>query len=340
MAADPLIWILSRGRKGDLDQMLALAGATGWPHEVKRLRFRGPEIPVLSRLLLRNAAEVLTPPWPDLVLCAEALPSVIARKIRQQSQGRSRIACLGRPAGMAADFDLLITTAQYRVPAAPHVVELSMPLTGAAEPATGGSSGGPIALLVGGPAFPDLLDAGTARRLIADATALAQQRGRMLRVITSPRTPREVNQALRETVRAPHALHVFGEGGNRYRAALAEASEIIVTSDSVSMTADALAAGKPAAIYPLPQARDLKWRLGEWLYRHAVETPSALLMPVRRLFELGLIEVAADRQRLFSRLVAEGRAAWFGEAPATPHPGTAREDMDRAVHALRALMKR
>ena len=31
MAAEPTIWILSRGRKGDLDQMLALAKATGWP---------------------------------------------------------------------------------------------------------------------------------------------------------------------------------------------------------------------------------------------------------------------------------------------------------------------
>jgi hypothetical protein len=39
MDAEPKIWILSRGRKGDLDQMLALARATGWPHEVKSLRF-------------------------------------------------------------------------------------------------------------------------------------------------------------------------------------------------------------------------------------------------------------------------------------------------------------
>jgi len=80
MAGEPSIWILSRGRKGDLDQMLALAKATSWPFEVKTLRFAGPEIPVLSTLLLKDK---LSPPWPDLVLCAEASPSVIARQIKR-----------------------------------------------------------------------------------------------------------------------------------------------------------------------------------------------------------------------------------------------------------------
>ena len=70
MAAEPLIWILSRGRKGDLDQMTNLAEATGWPFEVKRLQFRGPEIPVLSSLLLTNGESVFSGNWPDLVFCA------------------------------------------------------------------------------------------------------------------------------------------------------------------------------------------------------------------------------------------------------------------------------
>jgi len=90
MAADPLVWILWRRRKGDLDQMLELARATGWPFEVKRLTFRGPEIPVLSSLLLKRADRALDPPWPDLVFCAEASPSVIARDIKRQSGGRSQ----------------------------------------------------------------------------------------------------------------------------------------------------------------------------------------------------------------------------------------------------------
>lgn len=335
----PHIWILSRGRKGDLDQMLALAKAVGWPHEVKQLRFRGPEIPVLSRLLLRNSAGVLAPPWPDLVLCAEASPSIVAKHIKLMSGGKTRAVCIGRPAGSTEGFDLVITTAQYRIPPAPNVVELSMPLTAEAEPAfTVPQPEGPVAVIVGGPAFPDRLDFTSATELAAEALAYAGRSNRLLAVHTSPRTPRSVVAALSRDIMPPHRLHVFGEGPNRYREVLAEASEIMVTSDSVSMVSDALSAGKPVSVYRLPQHDSLKLRLGEWLYRNAVEAPKPGLAPVRWLFGKGLIEAAADRRRLFARLVAEKRLTWFGAPLVPPQPQAASQDVARAVESLRALM--
>ena len=337
MAAEPRLWILSRGRKGDLDQMLALVNALGWPHEVKTLRFAGPEIPVLSTLLLRQK---LSPPWPDLVLCAEASPSVIAREVKRRSNGQTRIMCLGRPAGSAGNFDLVITTAQYRIPAAPNVVELSMPLAARREAKTSASPDGPIALLVGGPAFPDRLGATEAQNLVADAIAYAAQKGKRLHVQTSPRTPAPAIAALENAIATPHRLDVFGRGENRYQQLLGSASEIIVTSDSVSMVADALASGKPTAIYPLPQSHDAKWQLGEWLYRNAVEAPKPLFAPVKGLFDIGLIEAAADRRRLFTRLVREQRLSWFGEPLVPPQPEAAGRDLARAVQSIRALMGR
>jgi mitochondrial fission protein ELM1 len=333
MAAEPLIWILSRGRKGDLDQMLALAKATGWPCDVKTLRFAGPEIPVLSKLLL---TEKISPPWPDIVLCAEASPSVIAREIRRLSP-ETRIVCLGRPAGAPENFDLVITTAQYRLPPAANVVELSMPLAAAAE-APLGRPGGPVALVVGGPAFPDLLDAAAAETLAADALALAARKGTTLDVLTSPRTPPEAIAVLERRITGPHRLGIFGRGANRYREALAGASDIIVTSDSVSMVADALASGRPVSVYPLPQALNFKWKLGSWLYRHAVEARQPLMRPVRWLFDTGVIEVAPDRRKLFARLAAEKRLGWFGEDPPSPQPGAAQRDLATAVESLRRLM--
>lgn len=333
MAADPRIWILSRGRKGDLDQMLALARATGWPYDIKTLRFAGPEIPVLSKLLLK---EKISPPWPDLVLVAEASPSVIAREIKRLSPA-TRIVCLGRPAGAPRNFDLVLTTAQYRIPPAANVVELSMPLAEETE-AGASTSSGPIALAVGGPAFPDLLDARAAERLASDVLALAAKSGATLDVVTSPRTPPEAVAVLERRITAPHRLSIFGRGDNRYREALAGASAIIVTSDSVSMVADALATGKPVSVYPLPQALNAKWRLGSWLYRHAIEAPQPLMAPVRGLFDAGVIEVAPDRRKLFARLVAEGRLGWFGEAVPPPQPGAAQRDLEIAVKALRNLM--
>lgn len=334
MATEPTIWILSRGRKGDLDQMLALAKATGWPHEVKTLRFAGPEIPVLSKLLLKEA---LSPPWPELVLVAEASPSVIAREIKRASGNRTRIVCLGRPAGSPSSFDLVLTTAQYRIPAAHNVVELSMPLAEVAD-AAGIMAGGPIALAVGGPAFPDLLDAAAAEQLANDALALAARRNAMLDVVTSPRTPPEAVAVLERRITPPHRLSIFGRGENRYRDALSGASEIIVTSDSVSMVADALSSARPVSIYPLPQALNAKWKLGSWLYRNAIEVQHPLMQPVRWLFDVGVIEVAPDRRKLFARLVDERRLAWFGQAAPAPQPGAAQRDLAMAVDSLRRLM--
>jgi len=333
MAADPRVWILSGGRQGDLDQMQALVAAAGWPYELKALRFRGLRHPLTARL-----ETPLGPPWPDLAICAEALTSMAARRIKKSSSGATRIVCLGRPAGAASDFDLVITTAQYRIQTATNVLELATPITSAGATPTPVPAAGPVVLLVGGPAFPDRMDAAIAGRMAADAMAYAAQKNRKLHALTSPRTPPEIVNTLQQIIVSPHRLDVFGTGENRYRKALAEAAEIIVTSDSVSMLADALAAARPVSVYPLPQAAGLKWRAGNWLYRHAVETPRIILRPVTSLFERAFIEPPADRQRLLERLVAERRLTWFGGSPVPPDPDAARRDLDLAVSRLRKLV--
>jgi mitochondrial fission protein ELM1 len=313
------IWILTGGRKGDLDQMLVLARATGWPFEVKQ------------------AARKLSPPWPDLVFCAEAAASRVALAVKRKSSGRTKAICIGRPAGAARHFDLVITTAQYRIPRAPNVVEISMPLAEMAEVPAASTAEGPVALLVGGPAFPDRFDAATATRIASDAMAYASSRRKTLSVLTSPRTPRIAAEALRAAITPPHQISIFGEGENRYRAVLAEASEIVVTSDSVSMLSDALATGKPVSVYPLPQELNLKWQAGEWLHRQSQST-SLLSAPIRWLFDAGIVEAAADRRQLHARLMEEKRIVAFGEEPLPPPPGAQHRDLATALQSLRALM--
>jgi hypothetical protein len=211
-------------------------------------------------------------------------------------------------------------------------------LSAAAEMPDTPTGEGPVALIVGGPAFPDRLDAAIAAKLAAEAIAYAERQSAILSVQTSPRTPAEAISVLERTITPPHRLGIFGKDENRYRAVIAEASEIVVTSDSVSMVSDALASGKPVSVYPLPQSQNLKWQAGEWLYRNAVEQPSALLAPVKWLFDIGLIEAAADRRRLLARLVAEKRLVWFGSNPVPPQPHAMRHDLKRAVESLRALV--
>ena len=201
-----------------------------------------------------------------------------------------------------------------------------MPLTAAAG-ACPHTPGGPVALLVGGPAFPDRLDGAAAAKLATDALAYAVSRNATLNA--EPARARRRRHRRASTRHHPAASpRDIRRGENRYKATLAEASEIIVTSDSVSMVSDALASGRPVSVYPVPQSRNLKWQAGEWLYINAVEQPLRLLAPVKWLFDIGLIEAAADRRRLFARLVAEKRLVWFGDDPVPPQPHAMRRDLE------------
>ena len=107
--------------------MQDLVRALDQPFIVKKLQFRKPHYAPLARL--DAASDPMQAPWPAMIICAEALTSVIARRLKQQSDGAIRIVSLARPSGDVRNFDLVLTTAQYRLPNLPHVVELMLPLT-------------------------------------------------------------------------------------------------------------------------------------------------------------------------------------------------------------------
>ncbi len=349
------IWILTHRRIGDRRQMERLASLLGRPCVVKMLVFRPPNVPFLANLLLDRArSDSLEPPWPDLALCAEARPSVVARTIGRRSRGKTKLICLGRPAGTPDGFDLVLTTAQYRLPKRPNVMELPLPLVDGASPQeTAGSSGHradepqlvhPVtAVLVGGTTPPDILDNKAAAALAQALRAHAQKSGGTLLVVTGPRTGGAAGRVLAETIPAPHIVWEWrADAGeeNPYRRFLALADEIIVTSDSVSMVADAVMARKPVSVYRLPRKLGFKHRLSEWLFARAWAGPRCplWLRPVKWLFDVGLIEARADRTLLFDRLAREGRIAWFGEATNAPKSGPDVEDMGPIVARITALM--
>ena len=289
---------------------------------MKRLHFRGPEIPVLSSLLLKRSQSASLPPWPDLVLCAEASPSVIARDIKRQVRRPHAHRLRGPARRLRQRFRPRHHHRTISHPASPNVVELSMPLAAAAEdPAAARPRAGPCALLVGGPAFPDRLDAAAAAKLATDAIAYAARRNSHPQRADQPAHARQ-RPSPRWNVSSPRPIASrLRQGENRYKATLAEASEIVVTSDSVSMVSDALASGKPvsdlsASAIAEPEMAGRRVALPQCRGR-ALAPPFA---PARWLFDIGLIEAAADRRRLFTRLVAEKRLGWFGDEPVPPQP--------------------
>ena len=99
----PLVWVLLGQKAGDNNQVLALAEQLPWPFQCKNFDYRPFEI-VTNRLLGvtlagvdRKRSSELSAPWPDLVITAGRRNEPVARWIKRQSGGKTRLVHMGRP---------------------------------------------------------------------------------------------------------------------------------------------------------------------------------------------------------------------------------------------------
>ena len=132
--AAPAVWVLLGDKVGGNGQLTSLADALGWPYEVKHLRYntlnRCPNVFLGASVLSVDPrrSSPLTPPWPDLVLAASRRSAPVARWIRKQSGGRTRLVHLIHTQAPLHLFDLIVTTPQYRLPDRPNILHNTAPL--------------------------------------------------------------------------------------------------------------------------------------------------------------------------------------------------------------------
>jgi uncharacterized protein len=319
-----LVWALLGAKHGDNTQVRALAHAvtdmTGARLVEKTLAFHPAELlihalPASVAGLRRSARRALTPPWPDLVVTAGRRNEPVAHWIRRHSRGAARLVHLGRPWSHPARFDLVVTTPQYELTPAPGVIECRLPPTGSRD-AIPPADPGPwhqifaalpaprTGVLVGGRSGYLLFTARDAERLAGRLNALGRAAGGSLLVTTSPRTPSAFGQILRERLEVPHHFHAWStEGGNPYGAILAVAERFVVTSDSVSMIAEALATGKPVYVHDIEPRRRGWWlHAGEFRWRALSHRFVQRFAPRR---------FRRNVRRLVSALIEGGHARWF-----------------------------
>ncbi len=137
----PEIWALLGSKGGDNSQVLHLASQLPGRVVPKQLAFNG--LHAAPNALLGASLKSLTPEsrtqfagtWPALVIAAGKRSVPVARWIKQQSQGRTRLVQIGRPRAPLAAFDLVITTPQYGLPNEANVLELPLPLVAQRHPA-------------------------------------------------------------------------------------------------------------------------------------------------------------------------------------------------------------
>lgn len=377
----PLVWLMQGSRHGDNEQVLALGAALrdrfGWPACVKRMVYRRAALP---RVALAQALDhvdlarsdpitgAAAGPAPDLVISVGRRAAPVARWIKAQ-HARGDIPAgihvqIGRYQDHFADVDLLVTTAQYALPAAPNVLHLTLPVTARAPAAlaAAAASFAPdwqnlkrplIGVLVGGPSRPIGFDAADGRRLLAEASTFAASRGGTLLVATSPRTPAAVTEHFRRQLAAPHRLFVFAEtrdGPNPYLALLALCDSFIVTTDSVSMMADACLTARETRLFQLPvEPRRPLWHPAapaNWAGRRRVQrllddAPADL---IDRWFDGRVRRGRAQPTRyvpiLVEKLLREGQVAALDAAvpPGTGLAGLAATEREGVLARIEALL--
>jgi uncharacterized protein len=321
-----------------------LAEALGWPWEVRRLAFNelyrrwNLVLGASLRSLDRRRSDVLGPPWPDLVLAAGRRTAPIARWIRRQSRGRTRLVHIGRPWAPLGAFDLIVTTPQYVLPARRNVLHNTLPIikTDPArlaearrrwEPRLAGLRRPVVALLAGGDSPPYVFGAETAERLGREATETARGLGGTLVLTCGPRVRPEAADALIAAAAGAGLVHRWraDDPDNPYLAYLALADRFIVTGDSASMLAEAWATGKPVTIVPLPEKASRKWRTMRRFQRLA-ERRGLVGLVWDGLLTLGVIKRTRDLTRLHRALEGRGPEARTDD------------DLARAVARVRQLM--
>lgn len=278
-APDVRVWCLLGQRRGDNQQVLALAEALGEPYAIKQLRFaRGSRVPNFLRRTnsLGIHVDPTTPivaPWPNVVIAVGKRSVPMALHIRAEAGPTCRLVHLGRPSAPLHWFDLILTTPQYRLPAAAHVLSLPLPfgkplVAPAATDAFGDTARPIVALLVGGPTKEARLDPAAARVLAAEALARAEACGGQVVATASPRTPAAVVATLQQNLPPPHrVLEWQPRAPSLYPALLAAATSILVSEDSISMLADACRSQAATIdVVRLPPTEHGRARIARWAY--------------------------------------------------------------------------
>ena len=289
----PLTWLLCDDRAGNRSQCLGVAQALGWQTEIREIRYN-----TFARLpnsilgasfwnIDSISRQSLTAPWPQLVIAAGRRTAPIARRIKQNSQGETKIIQLMYPGYFGiAEFDLIAVPEHDGL----SLKQNMMSTTGAAHALTeqrlkeekgrwlgklSGLSSPRIALIVGGSTKNRIFTTEMARDLGKQVSEMAVSAGGSLMISTSRRTGQQATDALMSEINAPMIHYKWGdEGENPYFGYLSTADTIIVTGDSMSMCTESCATPVPVYIYaPENLITDKHARLHKSLYDQGYARP-------------------------------------------------------------------
>jgi len=354
-ADEPIIWCLLGKKAGDNTQVRALAKALGFSVQEKQIVARPWEL--VTHLVLRatlagidrNASSELHAPWPDLVITAGRRNEPVARWIKEQSGGATKLVHIGRPWSPLDTFDLIITTPQYFLPEQDNILHNTLPLHQLSQAVLEHAARSLlpqiehlpppwIVVLVGGDSGRFVFTAEKARRLAQYSGQLAASCGGSVLLTDSPRTPQRSGDALQAALPQPHYCHRWGAGGdNPYLGLLAVADAFVVTGESMSMLGEAASCGKPVYIFDMGDGESAWWK-----HRHNYRYKP---LSHRLAMRFGPQRMRRDIGNIQSVMVDSGQARWLdggskfssgSAAGAGAEPDNS--ELERAATAVRRLV--
>lgn len=281
-------WIISDGKAGNDVQTRGVFDALRLAYHVKRVdpsgiwKLLAPWGPVEPAERFGTAASQFRPPWPDFAIAAGRLTTPYIRRLKRVA-GRAVYTIILQDPKIgtgAADLFWVPDHDRLRAPnvvttlTAPHsfttrrIAELrrSMPPEIAALPAPR------VAVSLGGPNGDYRYTPATLAHLVSALESLAGL-GAGLMITPSRRTPAEIGAFVRDATRDARCLFWNGEGENPYPYFLAHADAFIAPADSVNMTGEPCATGKPVYVFE-PEGGSPKFaRFHEALARHGATRP-------------------------------------------------------------------
>jgi len=315
----PRVWVLASYRAGENSQLNGLAGRlaerlNSAPRTV-RLSYSRLANPLalcrrvsLAGLDAASRAALAGEP-PDLLLAAGFRNEPVVRALVRRSGGRTRTVMIGRTWARRQLFDLLITTPQYRVPAEPRVLENLLTQHAISPARLAAVAPDPrftalprphLVVLLGGSSGPYALGAANARALARGLERLRAARGGSILLTSSARTPPAFVRTLRRELPEAAFFYEFqpGDVANPYLALLATADVVVVTEDSVAMTSEAAATGRPVLIAPMLDAA-------------GAGDADLRALAYRALMRFGHPRLSRDVRAFHRRFVAAGCGDWL-----------------------------
>jgi mitochondrial fission protein ELM1 len=261
---DARCWLITDGKAGMAVQCRGVADALGLSYVQKDVsptglaRVLSPWIRPARLERFGEEGSAFAPPWPDIVIATGRLSIPYLRALKRLAGPDTFTVVLQNPKTGLRTADVIWVPEHDRLRGANVITTLTAPhsysparladLRRVVPPEISDLPHPRVAVVLGGPSGTYKFTEADQRRLANALASLARLDVSFL-ITPSRRTPTALLHAVEKVTRLRPRILWGGEGENPYPNFLAHADLLVVTADSVNMTGEACATGRPVYVF-------------------------------------------------------------------------------------------